>query len=357
MKVLVIQQKMIGDVLTSSILFEALRNKYPGAELHYLIHRHTLPVVENNPFIDDFLLFDPEKDESPKGLLELSKKIRNRDYDVIIDAYSKIGTAFLSACSGAEKRISYKKWYTKTAYTNTFSPKAKAESSAGLAVEKRLQLLGPLSGDFPLEIKPKIYLTDQEIDSVQELLRDFNVDPGKLLFMCSILGSSRKKTYPLKYMAEVLDHIVENTDAQLLFNYIPAQKKEACQLLELCNPNTRTKIIFDLFGRNLREFMALTSQCDALIGNEGGAVNMAKALGIPTFAIFSPQIKKENWSIYENGENNVSIHLNDFKPEVLHGLSTKETAKKATGFYELLLPNLIFAKLDPFLEQVVSVKS
>ncbi len=47
MKILVIQQKMIGDVLTSSILFEALRLKYPNAQLDYLINEHTFPVVQN----------------------------------------------------------------------------------------------------------------------------------------------------------------------------------------------------------------------------------------------------------------------------------------------------------------------
>jgi len=42
MKILVIQQKMIGDVLTSSILFEALRTQYKEATLHYLINENTM---------------------------------------------------------------------------------------------------------------------------------------------------------------------------------------------------------------------------------------------------------------------------------------------------------------------------
>ena len=60
MKVLVIQQKMIGDVLTSSILFKAIKLEHPSAELHYLVNSHTVPVVENNPFIDKLVLFTPK---------------------------------------------------------------------------------------------------------------------------------------------------------------------------------------------------------------------------------------------------------------------------------------------------------
>ena len=60
MKILIIQQKMIGDVLTSSILFEALRTQYKEATLHYLINQNTVAVVENNPYIDEFIIVSPK---------------------------------------------------------------------------------------------------------------------------------------------------------------------------------------------------------------------------------------------------------------------------------------------------------
>ena len=53
MKILVIQQKMIGDVLASSTLCNTLKNEYPEAQIDYLIYPFTSPVVENNPNIDD----------------------------------------------------------------------------------------------------------------------------------------------------------------------------------------------------------------------------------------------------------------------------------------------------------------
>lgn len=355
MKILVIQQKMIGDVLTSSILFEALRKKYPEAELHYLIYTHTLPVVENNPYVDKFLLFDPQKDQKIEGFISFLKKIRYNEYDVVIDVYSKINTALLNVFSKAKKKISYHKWYTRKAYTVTFKPKAQLETNAGYAIENRMQLLNGLEKDFPAEIRPKIYLTATEKEAGKKVLKEAGIAFSRPLIMCGILGSSTSKTYPPKYMASVLDFIVERTDAQLLFNYIPKQASEAKEILKLCKPVTQKNIFFDVFGKSLREFMAITAHCDALIGNEGGAVNMAKALNIPTFSIFSPQIKKENWSIYEDGVHNVSVHLADFSP-VLQGLLKKEIAKNSTRFYELLEPNLIFASLDKFLNAITSTK-
>ena len=341
---------MIGDVLTSSILFEALRKKYPQAELHYLIYKHTLPVVENNPYVDKFLLFDPEKDNRVKGFVGFLKKIRYNEYDVVIDVYSKINTALFNIFSGAQTKISYHKWYTKKAYTQTFKPKQDLETNAGYAIENRMYLLNGLSKGFPPEIKPKIYLTKEEKNTARKRLENEGISFEKPLIMCGILGSSDSKTYPLPYMAQVLDFIVEKTDAQLLFNYIPKQEKEAKKLLDLCKPKTREHVYFDIFGKSLREFMALTYCCNALVGNEGGAVNMAKALDIPTFSIFSPQIKKENWSSYEDSSKNVSVHLKDYHPEKFDDKSNKKLHELNRGLYKTFEPRLIQKKLEQFLK-------
>lgn len=339
--------KMIGDVLTSSILFEALREKYPEASLHYLIYDHTLPVVENNPFIDSLILY--KKDQS---FSKLAKNIKAENYDVVIDVLSNLKTAIITGISGAGIRVSYDKFYTRPVSTNVFSRNIVARTAGGAAIEKRLRLLSPLSKDFPAEIKPKIFLKESEIDAAKETLKASEINFDKNIFMIGALGSNENKTYPLPFMATLLDQIVDTTNAELLFNYIPKQKAQIDKLFRLCNERTQQHIHLDIYGKNLREFLALTYHCHALIGNEGGAVNMAKALNVPTFAIFSPPIKKENWNIYEDGKKNVSVHLSDFYPNKLKGLSYKEISKNTDSFYGLLKPNLIFAKMETFLKEV-----
>ena len=114
-------------------------------------------------------------------------------------------------------------------------------------------------------------------------------------------------------MAQLLDLIVlEKPTVQLLFNYIPKQLKEAKEIYNLCSTATQDHIYFDLFGKSIHEFLALTSLCHTLIGNEGGAVNMAKALDIPTFIIFNPALNKQNWFGEEETNNNVALHLADY---------------------------------------------
>lgn len=339
---------MIGDVLTSSILFEALRKEFPQAELHFLIYPHTSAVVENNPFIDKIIPFDPENQKNFSALWKISKEIRKQKFDVIIDVYSTINSAFITAFSEAKKRISYQKWYSRKAYTHTYKLRKKPKTQAGLAVENRMLLLKAISENFPDEIQPKLYLTEAEKNQAAQKLKKAGIQKNKSLFMIGILGSSPNKTYPLHYMARVLDFINSKTQANLLFNYIPKQEQQAKELFLKCNPETQKNIQFAIYGKGLREFMALTSCSDAYIGNEGGAANMAKALGIPTFSIFSPQIKKENWSLYEDGITHVSVHLKDFKPELFENQSKKDIYKKTVQLYSEFKPFYFEEKLLNF---------
>ncbi|QYA25793.1 glycosyltransferase family 9 protein [Gramella sp. MT6] len=345
MKILVIQIKMIGDVLTSSILFEALRKEFPEAELHYMIYEHTYPVVQNNPNIDKIIFTD--KDNSLRSLIQMTKKEK---YHAVIDVYSNLKTALITGLSGAKYRIAYNKKYTRPLCTHVFSRNIQAQTIAGAAIEKRMRMLSPLSSNFPIEIKPKIFLTEEEKKEAKQKLEISKIDLSKPLYMIGALGSSEKKTYPLPYLAEMLDEIVRESGANLLFNYVPSQKTDIENIYQLCQPETRKHIHLNIYGKSLREFLVLTSHCDGLIGNEGGAINMAKALDIPTFAIFSPPLNKENWNIYEDGKKNVSVHLKDYQPELFQNKTFKELSKDNTELYNKLKPSLFTDKLQHFLK-------
>ena len=345
---------MIGDVLTTSILFEAIKQKYPNSELHYVINSHTYPVVEGNPFIDQFHFFTPEHEKNNRKLYEFSKYLRKENFEAVIDVYSKLSSNLMSFMCKAKTKISIDKGKGALIYNHRFKHKTKARTNAGLAIENRLQLLKPLDIDGSNIIQPKIYLTDSEITHAKQFLESHEIDLKKPLFMVGVLGSSLDKTYPFEYMANVIDRIVlEQPKSQILFNYIPKQEADAKAILSLCACETQQHIHFDVFGKNLRDFLAITSHCDALIGNEGGAINMAKALNIPTFTIFSPWIKKEAWNMFDDGKKHVSVHLKDYYEHPYENNEhPKKLKSKASELYLEFKPSFFEAELKAFLKRL-----
>ena len=349
MKVLVIQQKMIGDVLTTSILFEALKQKFPDSELHYIVNSNTIPVIENNPFIDKVIEISPEIEKSKWRFFKFLRSIRKTPYDAVIDVYGKFSSSLISWIVKSPVKIGYYKKYTRFIFDHPTKRINKPIHNSSLAIENRLRLLEPLGVSFT-ELSPKIYLTPEETEEAMSFLKDANIDLVKPIFMISVLGSSPEKTYPFDYMAKLLDMIVEEKQAQILFNYIPSQKDEALAIYNQCQENTKGHIFIDVYGKSLRSFLGITSHCDALLGNEGGANNMAKALGLPTFTIFSPYLSKHNWFGEVENNEHVAIHLSDYIDYSPHD---KESAKKdPETYYRKLKPEFIEPALKSFLDEL-----
>ena len=350
MKILVIQQKMIGDVLASSVICNNLKLIYPKSQVDYLIYPFTKPVVEENTNIDNLILFRDEYRTSKKAFLKFLISIRKSRYDLVLDAYGKLESNLIVAFSGAKTKIGFKKTYTNFIYTKTTNTVSQTNSNAGLAIESRLNLVRAINNSIELDAKPKIFLTKTEIENGKLILQNHNIDLSHKIYMIGVLGSGTNKTYPFEYMAKLLDLIVNETNATLLFNYMPSQIKEAKAIYDLCQKETQSHIKIDLIPGSIREFLSITHHCTALIGNEGGAVNMAKALDIPTFTIFSTWIKKESWNLFENGNTIVSVHLKDFKPEIYGDKSPKVMKKEALKLYQLFTPSLIFPMLKKYLK-------
>ncbi|WP_281990415.1 glycosyltransferase family 9 protein [Aquimarina aggregata] len=354
MKILVIQQKMIGDVLTSTIICEALRKEYPNATIDYLVNSSTRPVLTENPFFDKIIEFKNQYRESKIDFYHFLVSIKKSKYDLVIDAYGKLESNLISLFSKAPKRVSFYKWYTQFIYTQVIHRASEPITNASIAIENRLRLVFPENRITSEIIKPKIFLTEDEKQIANEYLKSNHITQNKPLIMISVLGSSPNKTLPFKYMAKVIDEIVSTTGANVLFNYMPNQEKDARTIYNLTNYKTQKHIHFDVFAKSLRGFIAILSHCDALIGNEGGAVNMAKALNLPTFTIFSPWIIKKDWNMFEDGIENDSIHLIDIKPELYAGNSPKKMKDQSLELYQEFSSEYIIPKLRNYLTQTFS---
>ena len=173
-KILVIQQKMIGDVLTSSIICENLKKQYPNATVDYLINTHTYDVVMNNPYIDHFIFFKKEFKKDKMQFYNFLKQIKYSNYDLVIDAYGKIESNLISWFSEAKERISYRKWYTKFLYTKTIE--RDNSRTYGFAIDNRLELLKAiLPTDVNLSITPKIYFLEEELQKGTSFLEKNNL--------------------------------------------------------------------------------------------------------------------------------------------------------------------------------------
>ena len=348
-KVLIIQNKRIGDVLISSVIANNYKKKYPDSEIHLMAYGFTHGVIENNPNIDKLIVIDEKELKKFKNLLKTIRQVHKEKYDIIFDPYSKLQSRLICKFGGAKQTVGHKsrkKIGNLGYYTHPVDILKEKTQICGKAIEDRIHLLQQVDTFENIDYEPKIFLTEKE--------KQFRVPEkyqSKKIIMLGILGSTPQKSMPYEYIAQIVDYIASTFDCFLLFNFAPNQKEEADKIYDLCQ--NKSNIIIDIYAKSIRDFAVLMNQCAVLVSNEGGTVHIAKALNKPTFTIFSPYINKDDWSSFEDGKFHKSVHLLDFIPNAISNLSydqSKEIEKNPRELYLKLTPEMIISALDPFLK-------
>ena len=172
MKIAVIQPKMIGDVLITSVIFEELKQKFPTAELHFIVNKNTIPVLENNPFIDKVIFFEPNDHKGLVNLYKFGKQLKKEKYETIIDVYGKWDSILPAYFSGAKMIVGHYKWYTQFFYTDNVHSDSQCH---GAANAYRLLLVETALKKKVDMIFPKIHLTETEIsEAKKEINKNIN---------------------------------------------------------------------------------------------------------------------------------------------------------------------------------------
>lgn len=346
-KILVIQNKRIGDVLIASVLANNLKKHFKECHITYFVYDYTVGVLENNPNIDRIIAANDGQLKKLPILWKTIRQIKKEQFNVVIDPYAKFQSRMICLFSGASKRVGFKRKGKKLRlpyYTQEIEFLEKASLPCGKALEDRMNLLEKAFGIKNPDPLYRIFLNEEE--KQYNVLENFR----KPIIMIGVLGSTANKSLPFEYTAQLIDVITENFQATLLFNYAPYQKKEAEAIYKLCKHKEQVNLA--IYENSIRGFITLMNQCDMLISNEGGSVHIAKALDKPTFTIYSPFITKSHWNSFEDGKMHDSLHLFDDQPDYFENLSReskKEIEKAPELLYQKLTPEVILQKLKPYL--------
>lgn len=354
-KAIIIQNKYIGDVLVASILAKNLKKIFPAIEVHFFCYKNALGILENNPYIDKTISFDDKELKKISVLRKYGQLIQKEKYDILIDPYGKIQSRIITLFSKATYKISYDRPIFKWLYTHTFEEEKQPQFVCCTSIENRGMLLKPFVKNLSeLDYQTEIFLTEQEISDTKEMMKKSGISFSKPILVLGVLGSSLDKSLPLSYMAEIVNHILKNFEVDILFNYVPSQQNDVDLLLSFIPQ--KEKIFTNILGNNIREFATILKNSDALIANEGGAINISKALSKPTFSIFSPHKFRKDWGCYENLTIHKSFHLEDINPEIYSQYSVKEILKNPTPFYDLMESKFIIPQINDYMQNTLQIK-
>lgn len=299
MKILLIKQTSLGDLIHSTLSLEAIKQKWPDAEIHFMVDRSCAFAVENNPLIDRFYYFDKvgykKRYKENKlhifnvmsDIMEVLSEIRQTKFDLAIDLQGIERSAFfLYFCKAKQKFTKGKKPFIK-GFKN-----ANKDDHALTELRGTLKLAEIDAEDY----FPKIYVDEASAATLhtklpEQLITALKDDKQKVILI-SPFTSWKTKDVPIQNWLKAAELISQKqANAHFVFCATPDKFDELEDELNMTlinKPQLQEKVINFAGKTNIQELLNLIKKSDLVLASEGATGHMASALDTPLCVVFGP---------------------------------------------------------------------
>ena len=348
-KILVIRFKAIGDALLGLPICGSLRKTYPDAQIDYLLYQHITPLFTNRPDIDNLITITPEERKNKLLYIKKILWLRKQKYDLVIDLINVPISAIMTFMTGAKYTLGFDKNRKRKHLYKT----AIVHKEQGDTISKKLKILEGLPNPAKEQRNWKIHIEAAERKEVKKTLSSHGVDFKRPVFFVAATSGTAKKSWPMEYMAEMLNYLRKTYNAQLILNCVPGPEQDFVN--QLIASLKEKKDIFPDIQLSLRELAVAISVCDFFFGNDGGPSHMATGTGVPSLMIYSPIHEKENW-LPLNKPKHQGVDLKDGMniTEDQRRAMQKEIHADVQKFYRSITPDIVISKLDKMMAKFVN---
>jgi heptosyltransferase-2 len=327
-KILLLRYDRIGDMVVSTGAFKALKKAYPAACIIVLASGTNKEVIENNPDIDEILVY--------KGLRWFLKEIRKRKIDLAIDFFYtyELKSAFLTYISGAKYRLGFENAGRQV----FFNMKGPGMNRACTMIEHLGELVSNL-GIGKEGYEPQVYLSQGEVSWAKNYLVSNGI--GESVFKVAMHPGAfyPSQRWPADGFAGIGKKVIEKYHAYIILFGDTKEEK----LVKTIQQKIGAGNVCAWYDLNLRQIIALLSQCDMLLCNNSGLLHIACALKIPTVSTMGPTDPVLWWPY---GKDNIVIRQDLPCSPCSRGVCA------APGCMELITPRQIEEALDVQMEKI-----
>ncbi|WP_089934670.1 glycosyltransferase family 9 protein [Candidatus Entotheonella palauensis] len=282
-RILVIQFRMIGDVLLNTPVVRALRQHYPQSYLAYCTEPIPAQVLRNNPYLDDILI-QPRPATWCQQLAMISR-VRQQRFDLVVDLMGNPRSALLTLLSGARHRLAFARFPRSLCYNHLV---ARTPEIVDYTVLERLRLLAPL-GIHTTDIALDMVYTDEERAEVAAFLQRHGITPHDLLICVDPTSYVPTREWPGAYFSQLADLLHQRLGARVCLLWGPGEEAKVQAIAAAATSQPLLNPPWEL-----THLAALLDRTDFFVGNDSAPKHIAVSQGTPTLSITGAQ-NHVNW--------------------------------------------------------------
>ena len=286
-KILIIRLSSIGDVINALPVATALKNKFKGAKISWLVSPPCHEILKLCPDIDEIILWDRHPlDEAVKNkkfihafklLSEAKKLLQKYEFDVVLDIHSLFLTGILSKMIKTKKRFGIDELHEGNSFFMSKIIKNNGEINKAKRYFNVLNLL-----NINEEIKKSNIIFDQNLtENAERFLSQNNIDLSKKIMAINLKTTWDNKHYPFEFFVEIIKRIDENIE--IIFTGVNAD----IPVIESVRKKVNRGIL--IAGKtSVIDLFYIFKRIDLLLTVDSGPLHIASLANLKTVSLWGP---------------------------------------------------------------------
>lgn len=281
-RILLIRPSALGDVCRSVCVLAALRQRFPQAQIDWLVQNSFTQAIEHHPAVSHVIPFDRKTfgAQCKKGrfgpVLRWLKDLKKSQYDLVIDAQGLARSGFFAWSTKAPRRVGYRD----------------AQELAWLFLNERV--------DAPREL----HTVDRMLRLAESLGASINAPDMRLYAgpdelsqvimeypdrYTVIAPTSRwaGKCWPIERFTQLAQRLTEHPALdRVIIVGGPGERLQCAPLLEVAEDHP--KITDRVGSTSIAQLMAIISRSKLVVANDSAALHMGVGFDRPMVALLGP---------------------------------------------------------------------
>lgn len=282
--ILLVRLCCVGDVLKTTPVLKALRDKFPGSKIAYLISSWALDTIIANPYIDEIITFDGAYSRNPikKMASPLPILIKIQGFDWAFIFHRTPMASLLTLLGGVRERIGF-----IDSKSNRFLTHPVKYDPSKHEIDRYIALAESM-GIEVVDRAPKLYLSEEAKKRGLELLKLRGID-SPFIAIHPGGGSNPGKFMPIKRwlperFAELANILVGDLGQKVLW----VGGKEDLLVMDKVRKHLKVRTHEILGKTSFLELAGVLKRCSLFIGGDSGPLYIAASVGAKTIGIFGP---------------------------------------------------------------------
>ena len=272
----------------------ALRQRYPAAEITWLVEEAASAFVKGHRALDRVIvsrrkqwvkgLCSASFLKNVKEILNFIQKVRDTNYDLVIDFQTLMKSGILVALSKGKCKAGYGRGMEHMEHSYIFlNKRIPAVDMNKHAILRSLMLLEAL-GVKSRKIQYDLPVFEKDRTKTAALLKESGLCGSGPVVAVNPVAKWETKLWNNKKFAELCDRLVNDRGAEIIFT----GSKDDLTVVDDITSDMHSKAV-NLAGKTtLKMLAAVFEQSDLVISTDTGPMHLSAATGTPVVAIFGP---------------------------------------------------------------------